>query len=135
MESTPNGTVLEEDFQEGKIEQHWYKDAVPNTEGYFTLLETIGKYRLLTANISSNILEMKGNFGFCVKSRVEKSGVETSGVVLSFKLIVRGHFNPGLFNHELSNPRLFNHEFFNPRLFMVEKSGVERSGVEMSSHY
>ena len=59
LESTPNGTVVEEDFQDGKIEQHWYMDAVPKTEGYFTLLETIGKYRLLTA-LSSNILEMKG---------------------------------------------------------------------------
>ena len=59
LESTPNGTVAEEDFQEGKIEQHWYILGVPNTEGYFILQETIEKYRLLTAN-SSNILEMKG---------------------------------------------------------------------------
>ena len=52
---------------------------------------------------------------------------------------VEGHFNPGLFNHELSNPglfkpRLFNHElsntgFFNP-IHGVEKCGVEKSGVE-----
>ena len=69
LESTPNGTVVEEDFQEGKIEQHWYLDAVPNTEGYFTLTETIYPlyplYRFLTHDLSSNILEMKGNFGFC----------------------------------------------------------------------
>ena len=47
--------------------------------------------------------------------------------------LVKGHFNPGLFNHELSNPGLFNHEFLNNGVekFMVEKSGVEKSGSEM----
>jgi hypothetical protein len=44
-------------------------------------------------------------------------------------------FNPGLLN-----PRLFNHETLNPRLdsYGVEKlmewSGVEKSGVEMSCY-
>ena len=43
---------------------------------------------------------------------------------LSFNLLERWHFNPGLFN-----PSLFNHYLFNP---MVQKKlGVEKSGVEM----
>jgi hypothetical protein len=45
--------------------------------------------------------------------------VEKSGVEMSFKLKVRGHFNPGLFN-----PRLFNHELFNP---MVQNSWLKSS--------
>ena len=61
---------------------------------------------------------------------VEKSRIEKPGIEMSFKLIVRGHFNPGLFNHEPSNPG-----FFNPALgvekLKVEKSGVEKSVVEM----
>ena len=52
---------------------------------------------------------------------VEKSRIEKPGIEMSFKLIVRGHFNPGLFNHELSNPG-----FFNP------KSWVEKLMVEVS---
>ena len=60
---------------------------------------------------------------------VEKCGVEGSGVEMSSKLIVRGHFNPVHFNPRPFNPGFFNHElsnpgFFNPRL------GVESSGVE-----
>ena len=67
------------------------------------------------------------------KFRIEKSGFEKSEVEMSFKLKVRGNFNPGLFNH-----RLFNHELFNPKSgveksgvgkFMVEKSGVEKTRV------
>ena len=46
LEGTPNGTVVEEDFQEDKIEQRWIIYFVPNTEGYFILLETTGDYRL-----------------------------------------------------------------------------------------
>jgi hypothetical protein len=54
------------------------------------------------------------------------------GVEMSFNLLERWHFNPGLFNPRLFNHEFFNHEFFNPMVqkFMVEKSGVERSGVE-----
>ena len=45
-------------------------------------------------------------------------------VEMSFNLLERWHFNPGLFN-----PSLFNHYLFNP---MVQKKlGVEKSGVEM----
>ena len=46
-----------------------------------------------------------------------------------------GPFNPRLFNHELFIPGLFNPEFLNHRVekFMFVKSGVEKSGVEMSS--
>ena len=48
-------------------------------------------------------------------------------------------FNPKLFNHELFNPGLSNHELFNhdflsqrDKKFRVEKSWVEKSGMEMS---
>ena len=54
-------------------------------------------------------------------------------------IVVEGHSNPGLFNHELSspwllNPRLFNHELFNHEFLNhgVEKFMVEKFGVEMS---
>ena len=36
---------------------------------------------------------------------------------MSFKLIERGYFNPGLFNPRLFNPGLFNHELSNPGFF------------------
>ena len=58
---------------------------------------------------------------------VEKSGVEKSGVEMSFNLIERSHFNPGLVNH-----KFLNH---GAEKFMVEKSGVEKSGVEMSFNH
>ena len=66
LESTPNGTVVENNFKEGKIEQHWKAQGVPNTEGYFTLKETTGYNRHLTA-LSSNMLVMKGNCRFYYK--------------------------------------------------------------------
>ena len=44
------------------------------------------------------------------KSGVERSGVEKPGGEMSFKLIVRGHFNPEFFNPRPFNPGLFNHE-------------------------
>ena len=40
------------------------------------------------------------------------------------QILVEGHLNPGLFNHEF-----LSHGF---EKFMVEKSGVEKSGGEMS---
>ena len=60
---------------------------------------------------------------------VEKSGVEGSGVEMSFKIIVRGHFNPRLgvekFMHEKTGV-----EESGVGKFMVEKSEVERFGFE-----
>ena len=48
---------------------------------------------------------------------VEKFKVEKSGVDMSFKLIVKGYLNPGLFNPMVQK-------------FMVEKFMIEKSGVE-----
>ena len=53
---------------------------------------------------------------------VEKSGVETSGVEMSFNLLERCHFNPMVQKFLVEKSGVEN--------FMVEKSGVERSGVE-----
>ena len=58
---------------------------------------------------------------------VEKFMVEKSVVEMSFNLLERWHFNPGLFN-----PRLFNHDFFNP---MVQKFMVQKSKVDMSFNH
>ena len=58
LETTSDGKVTIEDFEEGKTEQLW-KKGEPNAEGYFTL-ENNKVCMVLTA-ISSSILEIKGN--------------------------------------------------------------------------
>ena len=43
---------------------------------------------------------------------------------MSFKLIVRGHFNPRLLNPGLFNPRFFNH-------FQISSSDLDSSVKDM----
>ena len=57
LETTNDGKVILEDFEEDKAEQLWEK-GVPNAEGYFTL-QNSGELKVLTA-ISESSLEIKG---------------------------------------------------------------------------
>ena len=59
LETTNDGKVILEDFEDDKAEQLWEK-GVPNAEGYFTL-ENYNVAKFMTYNISSSSLEIKGN--------------------------------------------------------------------------
>ena len=59
LETTNDGKVILEDFEEDKDKQLWEK-GVPNAEGYFTL-ENYNMAKFMTYNISSSSLEIKGN--------------------------------------------------------------------------
>ena len=44
LESTPNGTVVEEDFEDGKIGQHWDKKGAIYLNGtLFLTVKFVGK--------------------------------------------------------------------------------------------
>ena len=62
LETTNDGKVILEDFEEGKAEQLWKKgepNARSNAHGYFTL-ESYNVSKVITANSSAS-LELKGN--------------------------------------------------------------------------
>ena len=58
-ETTSDGKVILEDFEEDKAEQLWEK-GVSNAEGYFTL-ENYKMAKFMTYVIYSSSLEIKGN--------------------------------------------------------------------------
>ena len=59
LETTSDGKVILEDFEDEKAEQLWEKGE-PNDEGYFTL-ENYKVAKFMTYVISSSSLEVKGN--------------------------------------------------------------------------
>jgi hypothetical protein len=60
LETSSNGSVILQDFEEGKAQQLW-KKGEPNSEGYFTL-ENSNVTKIMTANyLNSSILQIKGN--------------------------------------------------------------------------
>ena len=105
---------------------------------FFYLLKAsfLVRWYLLTELLTEKLLLRATQAGYAIWLSIclEMSVRSLKAISNSFKLVVRGHFNPWLFN-----PILFNHELFNPMVqkfkvekFMIEKSGVEKSGFEKS---
>ena len=59
LEATSDGEVIEEVFEEGKVEQQW-KKGKPDGEGYF-VLESHSEMPKVISSISKSCLELKGN--------------------------------------------------------------------------
>ena len=59
LETKPDGTVIEEPFEEQKVSQLWIKSK-PNAEQYFTLKNS-ESHKFLTA-MSPRELQIKGTF-------------------------------------------------------------------------
>ena len=63
-----HGTIVEEEFEDGKPGQHW-KKGKPDADGYFSL-EGSKSSKILTANSSSNLerLEVIGNHTYRISA-------------------------------------------------------------------